>query len=304
MINLSTHVQFAGHFKLERIKAATGEIVQSVEFDNLITDIGLNRVGTAVATTYCYVSTSTTTPDVLDTSMSGLIAATSTIQTYVSNRTTSTPYWVEQSRTYRFGVGAAAGNISKVGIGWNSTGASGLWSSALVLDTNGTPTTITVLSDEYLDVTYTLRYYPPLTDSTYTVTISGVDYTINSRTADITNASVDQYYMMSCSTSVGVYSGPCVLGAITSGITGSTGNAAGGATANSYVNNSLKATSTATFGLSAGNLTGGITGIKLSSGTGVLVRSDIQMTISPAIPKNNTKTMSLSFEISWGRYTP
>ena len=72
------------------------------------------------------------------------------------------PYYRWAKVTWRFGQGVAAGNISEVGLGW---GNSNLWNRALIKDANGNPTTITVLSDEYLDVVSEIRDYPTLSSS-------------------------------------------------------------------------------------------------------------------------------------------
>ena len=50
-----------------------------------------------------------------------------------------------------------------------------------------TQTTITPLADEILDVVVEVRYYPPLTDTTGTVTLNGIDYDYIIRAASITN---------------------------------------------------------------------------------------------------------------------
>jgi hypothetical protein len=86
-------------------------------------------------------------------------------------------------RVYRFAPPAAAGNISEVGVGWGTS--SGLFSRALVLDGNGAPTSVTVLSSEYLEVTYEFRLYPMVDDQTGVVTLDGVDYAYTIRPCNI-----------------------------------------------------------------------------------------------------------------------
>lgn len=58
----------------------------------------------------------------------------------------------------QFDKGAAKGNIAELGVGSNTQG-NPLWSRSLVLDKKGNPTTITVLDDEFLTVTYEVRRY-------------------------------------------------------------------------------------------------------------------------------------------------
>ena len=102
-----------------------------------------------------------TTPAASQTQLDNTIASTTTELSgsgSISKQTTTSPYYVAVKRTYRFGEGVASGNISEVGCGWG-TGLA-LWNRALVKDLNGNPTTITVLSDEFLDVIIEVRYYP------------------------------------------------------------------------------------------------------------------------------------------------
>lgn len=58
----------------------------------------------------------------------------------------------------QFDRGAAKGNISEIGVGSNTQG-NPLWSRSLILDKSGNPTSITILEDEYLTVTYEARRY-------------------------------------------------------------------------------------------------------------------------------------------------
>jgi len=58
--------------------------------------------------------------------------------------------------THQFGQGVAAGNHSEIGAGWGTT-ASSLFSRSLIVDGQGNPTTITVLENEFLTVSYEFR---------------------------------------------------------------------------------------------------------------------------------------------------
>lgn len=72
----------------------------------------------------------------------------------------------------QFDKGAAKGNIAELGVG-NNTQGNPLWSRSLVLDKSGNPTTITVLEDEFLTVTYEVRRY--VNTETSTTTLQYVD---------------------------------------------------------------------------------------------------------------------------------
>lgn len=64
------------------------------------------------------------------------------------------------TRTMSFSLGATTGTFSEVGISTSSNG-SGFIAGQLIKDEFGNPTTITVLSDEQLKVTYTLELTVP-----------------------------------------------------------------------------------------------------------------------------------------------
>lgn len=169
------HTKIAGFFKLQVGKMVDGKEIRRdvAEFPNLITNQGLDRIATLFDyTSYCQVGTGNTTPTVTDT---GLVARIAGIAAYADpyySTNSISPYESQVTKTYIFGEGVATGNLSEVGIGWSATTAS-LFSRALILDSNGSPTTITILSTETLYVYYTLKYYPKLTDSTGSVTFTG-----------------------------------------------------------------------------------------------------------------------------------
>ena len=104
----------------------------------------------------------------------------------------TSPYYISHIVEYHFAIGAAAGNLSELGVGWASSGTT-LFSRALILDSGGTPTTITVLSDEYLYVTYEHRFYPSETDATGSIVFTGNiggTYTYTLRPAQIDSTSI------------------------------------------------------------------------------------------------------------------
>lgn len=299
-----TH-KFAGFYTIKKYKADTNELVQEIgPFKNDITNIGLNRAGTGNPFSYIYVGTGTSAPSVLDTSMASFLAATNASPTNTLTRTTSAPYWVQQTQTRRFGAGVAAGNLTEVGIGWTNNSVNGLWSRALIVDALGNPVTLVVLADEYLDVTYTLRYYPPLDDVVTNFTISGAAYTATARVAYVTSIAVEfaqvpqQLYTVA-------YGGNPSLGTVTGNITGYTGQASlNSAGAQPYLANSFKTTFSSTSGLDSGNVAGGIKAIYVYGTGGTLWSPNTQMLLNTAIPKNSTKILTLNFEHSWSRYTP
>lgn len=269
----------------------------------MITNGGLERMGdNADWLTWCQVGSGSTTPSETDTGLVNRIAGTNS-NSQQSEQGTSpiAPYYCFRRKTFRFAEGVAAGNISEVLVGWLST--DGAYSRELIRDSLGNPTTITVLPDEVLDVTYEKRQYMPSDDVTGTITLDGVDYDFVGRAANITkNNTGIGWSIGSIGTSAGTlpsignqiaYNG--AIGQVTEEPAG-TPSAASSATAISYSASSLQRDWTLTWGISNGNLAGGISAIRTKCGIGTW-----QFGFTPAIPKDATKVLSLTFRHSWAR---
>ena len=185
-------------------------------------------------------------------------------------------------------------------MGWGNTTTDGfLYSRALIKDGNGDPTTITLLADEFLDVTYELRCYPNLTD----VTITGLDlgestHDVTIRAANVTSGTLWGFPLggaasFSAYPSSTIFNGG--IGVITSSPSGDSANL--GEISLPYSANSRKQTASATLSLNYANLAGGIRSIKLSTSLGAH-----QLEFNPPINKTSEKTLTLNFEVSWGRH--
>lgn len=304
-IELNLKVGFSGFYTLAVRKARTNELVRTIgPFKNAITDIGLERCATGSAATVCYYGTGTIPASTSDTQMGAQTGFSGAAFGSTTTRTTSSPYWVQNAITFRFNPTGSNQNLTEVGVGWSTSSTGALWSRALIVDGGGSPVTLTLLADEYLDVTYSLRYYPPLTDSSYSVLISGVTYNFVTRLANATSSPFvnPQSSVTTTISNLFGYSGTVTLGAVTSSLNYSgTFSALANATASAYVPASLSRSYTSLSGLGQGNLVGGISGITGSQLSGIF-GCQFQSTVSPAIPKDNTKSLSLSFAFSWDRY--
>ena len=258
----------------------------------------------------CQVGSGTATPANSDTALVNKIAASSSVTTttgingsspyYTSNpsvirRRSVYSSWIR--KVYTFTTGAAAGNLSEVGVGWGSTG--NLFSRALILDGVGSPTTLTILSDESLQVTYELRFYVPETDVTGTITLDGVDYDWTARAADCASYSTSGWYATSAGIVHGTpsltYAYDGAIAAITSHPTGTASNPNTFDVA-TYVSGNYYCDFTIYFGLSTGNLGSGISSLLYQAAAGKW-----QIGFSPAIPKDNTKELSLTIRHAFSR---
>lgn len=315
--NKDTHVAASlanmglkGKYTLVKRRVEDNSISQVLEFDNLITDAGLEKLGTSMPILYFFVGTGTNAPTTADTQMGAFVAYSGMGGVTVpSNPAPTSPNYVS---TYnfgcRFGQGVAAGNLTEVGIGWSSSGnpTSGtnrVFSRALIVDGANSPTTLTVASNEYLDVFYTLESYPDLSDVSGSVVISGVTYTTLTRFAAATQNKFgdlninSHFYPLD---SVTAYSG--AIGAVT-GLPSGTAGYPNSKTGIPYVAGSKEIDTDVTWGLNAGNLAGGIKSIYVTGGPGIqFINPSSQIELTPTIPKDNTKTLTLRLSYSWARH--
>jgi hypothetical protein len=292
----------SGRYMIAAVDAETGaRRVLADWFDNLITDEGLNQAGTGAVANVCLVGSGSATPTVNDTGLAALVASTATSPSQTSSAQVATsPYYVTSVRTFRFAQGAAAGNLAEVGVGRN--GSNGwIFSRALIKDSNGNPTTITVTATEFLDVSYELRIYPPMADSSFNVTIAGVTHACVARTAGFSANSQVWQPLIFFDYGVGNLAAPVVsvhsggLGTITGYPSGS--GASQSANRTPYQNNSLKRTFTGSFPLDSGNFAGGIASVAFAEYVG----GYYQVELTPPIAKDATKLLTLTCEVSWAR---
>lgn len=292
-----------------------GEIVSSRVvadwFPNLITNGGMDRIGSANgAAAYCQVGTGTTTPAFTDSALATFLASSNTQVGGSGSIVAGPPRYASYVSGRRFAAGVATGTLAEVGFGWASSGS--LYNRALIRDGAGNPTTITILAGEVLDVYLETRVYIPTGDSSpFVVNISGTDYTFVRRTAwnntlheNATGWGINNG--TGSFTAAGFESGVSVppgtlafngsIGAESSGPSGSSSGASS-VTAASYTNGTHQLAGTLTWDISSGNLSGGISALLLSTRWG-----SFQFSVSPAIPKNNTQTLTLNVVQSWSRH--
>ncbi len=306
-----------GRYTIRVTRPGVG-VIRELEFDNLITDLGLNGIGINGASWVASVSlgTGTAAPAAGDTTISGAVSTTGTTPNGWSGgwlqgvvNTGSPRYsWGRVSR--RFAQGVAEGNWTEVGIGRSSTA---LWSRALILDGLGDPTTLSIAAIDIVDVEYELRVYPSEVDVTGNKTIGGVDtaYTIRPTQLDAVTAQrmLTGSWMSIGSAGYGTYVRDGALNDIwllPSGNQLPSYSSGGSWTSNSvaaYVNGSRTKVVTTNGGIDSVNLASGISvAIPYFFGDGFNGGvSPFKCGFSPPIAKNNTKIISLTFSVTWGR---
>lgn len=307
-------VGLSGHYKVGVIRAS-GQYEQLADFDNLITDAGLDFIatnGVSAATVYCRAGAGSAVPAVGQTNLVSQLGSASASGTSSATNSGGTPVWFTSlTRVYTFAIGAVVGNVAEIGTFSAETGGT-MFSRALIKDAMGNPTTITILSDEQLVVTYEVRKYPPASDITGTVSISidGVptnfDYTIRAANVATNSGSILWHGTASVGnftasvTAANAYE-TSTLGDV-SGTPGFGEVNASSSVTYAYTNGSFYRDQTPTWGLSAANFATGIGAILFAAVSGGTRNGAFQISFSPKLPKTSAKTLTLTFRISWGRY--
>lgn len=306
------HVRPQGFFHVEKRKAASGLVVGQWDFHNNITDTGLDLMANAADFAYgiayfanaCQVGSGNTAPANTDTVLVSPIASKgaddgadgSGTKSYVAG---PPAYW-KIVRTFTFGTGAAAGNLAEIGIYCGQTGATRLFCRELIRDGSGNPTTITVLSDEILVVTYELRFYLDTTDVAGTINIDGTDYSYTQRLMDIDNIPNLQNALGQNSDSntvaIAAYAGD--IGTTTTVPSGQMANR--GASFDAYTSGNYYVDVYTTFSISQANTAGGI---KAFSVSGPFHKYQLSFAANP-IMKTSGQQLTIRFRLSWGRYAP
>lgn len=271
--------------------------------DNLILDSGLNRIGSGGIFGRAMAGGSNAAPIVGQTGLVTPISETTTLQAQTSGTDLANGYCYIRY-TYRFAQAVADVNISEVGIGWAANSA---FSRALTVDGLGAPTTVTIVTGEFFDLTYELRVYWPTTDVTGSVTLNGNNHNFTLRAATVGNwASAIAPYLPGAGGNVSTtlllvswYQGGSVagLGGITTNPNGSTFASDSLSFIGSYSNNSYQRAMRASRGITGTQQP--ISGMSLNlSPFGIY-----KVAFDPVIPKDDTNNLNLDFLAAWARKT-
>lgn len=332
-------VSFRGFFVVELIHARTGLIKQRLEFENLITDAGLDSLGATLNINqlvgqYMGVGTGSTAPAVGDTT---LVAEIAPQATHRSNSNGSIAevrgsggafaYWYRKI-TRLFVEAQANGNLTELGLFSASSGGT-MWCRQLFKTGAGVPTVIVKTAADQLRVTYELRLYSPVGDAVVSpIVISGVNYDVTTRAVDIDNDTAWGSWG-----ALSLLCGPLVAfkgdvlttangtnHAVTSVssdvLVAATATAPSDAAAvantssrnmSAYGGGTYYREQTLIWEPSIGNHVGGIGGITsaiggVDNGNSMQSAKAFQQKFAPKIPKDNTKRFTFVNRLSWGRY--
>lgn len=318
-----------GRYKFIRRKAVddgfgnlvAGEVVEETPWcKNILTLYYFNQAMTTanMQALSCVVGTGNAAPAESNTALQSFLAGTITVQ--ATSRTanwTVSPRYAKFSRTFRFGAGVAAGNVAEVGvclIGTVPINTTPIISRALVVDGGGTPTTITVLSDEFLDVIWECTWFTPedVTGS-FNMTIDGVstafNYTVRgiglqganwTQSAIVGTGGVALVAGSDGTHSTNVHCGANTQTTMTAYETDGSvtiANRADSTSSASYVNDSKQRSVTLNWGLNYGNIAIRTIFICMGSATGTRF-GQFQVLLNNPVTKVNTKLFAFTFTVS------
>lgn len=155
-MTMNMNLLLSGHYTLT-VLTPDLQVVEEREFDNLITNVGLDRWASGGIVNSIGVGSGTTAPAFTDSALEAPLAVSTTrvpsSTAFSFNETLRTQTITTR---YRFAPGSVTGQVSEVG----ALHSTFLWSRALVTYA-GNPSPITITPDYVLDVTYTLTIQYP-----------------------------------------------------------------------------------------------------------------------------------------------
>jgi hypothetical protein len=281
-----------------------GKSTETGWFDNLILNQGLDGLGDTVSVAQiAQVGTGTSTPAVTQVGLDAPIAASpATFYPYEVISDGSPSYTTKYTWRHIFAQGAVVGTIAEVGTSWTAAATGTSFSRALILNDSGTPITISLTAMDQLTVFYRVTLTPSITDTTGTVTIAGTDYdwTLRISNAAGFGAESGSLFQMWNPATAAVYGTDAALSAITAFSISGTANSSPNSqtpdvlayTAGNYYRDAVYTWTPAT-----GN--NDIQGFQFSYGLNGTFR--FQMVLDAPLPKDNTKTLTITQRFSWAR---
>lgn len=292
-----------GRFRIEgRLPDGRSRVIRDWRA-NLILDAGLERWGTGQINIWCSLGSGTTAPIAADTEMETFIVSAETMAVLSGVQDEAPYYGWQQAQSIFTPPGGAGHTIAEVGWGWEADG-SGLWSRSLLKDEEGAPQEFEWLADESLTITYELRIYPWLSDSTGSISLGGNSYACTIRASRVAAAWA---WAANYQDPVALFAKPTLApilpsvfdGAIRNYLLDPLGTAAVAdeVAVDAYEAASYERTGTATWGTGSATFATGITALTVASSIG-----RYQVGFSPAIPKTNAQTLALNLASpAWSR---
>ena len=306
------NIGMRGFVRFETINKYSGKVTSDTGFfPNKILNAGLNIIGSQSSwLTHCQVGRSGTPPTATDTSLGDWFAATSNIIETTNGQQGAAPFYGWKRRKWRFGAGTTEANLFEAAFGYGPGGPGNpdsIISKALIVDPiTQESTSVTPLADEILDVTYELRYYPPLGDTLGPqIMLLDTTYDTISRAANVTGTD----WSNSIGSKIGIlgvswpaYDGD--IGDITTGPNGTgTGNSVSANYTSAYLDNSYQAVMNTNIGSGYWNVAGGIRSCLIRTTAGAYQTQFNAVGTLGKISKSALHTMNMNWAVSWSEFT-
>jgi len=301
-------VKMGGRYKIEAFVPGNSKRLVADWFENLITNYGMNALAAPNGDLmqYCSVGTSNAQPAFTNTNLGSRKATVSGVNSPSATKGKNVAEgYTYKRKTWEFVQGSATGVLAEVGIGDKANG-SGLFSRALIKDAQGNPTSITILPDEILQVTWEVRIYWPQTAVSGTINIQGSgmrNYSLlPCAVGDSSYWNLDSYNSIFAFNQTGsgeTFQNMSALSPITS-------KPSGGDYYSATVNNNATHTPntffrilSASIGLPKGNYPNGIKGITFSIGSSNSFL--YQVLFDQPIMKTDHQVLGFVIKVTWAR---
>lgn len=319
---MQANMGMAGEFRCV-VKRADGSTKIDTGYQkNLILNQGLDFFGGNNGSdmmAYCVIGSGNSQPvytqNKLDTAITGVSGATFSTKYDYDAAQDGNLYKTNKVCKYSF-TGLNNVNVSELGLAsiYSNTTTYFLCTRALIKDSQGNPTTITVLSGEVLEIYYKLWAVYDVTDKTGQINVldgSGASIAFN-YVLRLAYVGVKNYYIGDNYSSFGLgafYRGSSSnsdlilfnddIGTIQNKPSGSD-IGRGDFTKSVYVIGSYKLQITVPLNINTGN--GNIRSISLGTSQGFYQMRLGKLADDSPLTKTATQTLTIPFEISWGRY--
>ena len=283
-------------------------------FGNLITDAGLDLLGSSTADNlaYCRLGTGTTAPAVTDTALEAQAGYSNSPGVGGASGVSEDGTYLYRRVSVRFAAGSVDGvELTEIGMAATGNGAANLFSRTLIKDEIGSPIPILLSPEEVLDGVYELRAYINLADVVVETVIDGAPATVTIRKhgaltndawlkfASVLGISPWRYFDASNRrTAYCVENAPAVAS-----VPGWVG-AGYLAPVRSYVPGSNELKLTLSVGLTSSNFATGIGALVFSTADigGAALNGCWSWGFNPKLNKDNSRTASIVVGLTWGRY--
>lgn len=210
-------------------------------------------------------------------------------------------YIVSSTGVAEWAIGAIVGNISEVGVRLGGLIGSTVDSRALIVDSQGSPTTITVTAEDKLEISYTLKAVIPIEQVVSVHDFAGVQTTCTvERLAALDKGRNSLSSMLSIADRLHASTNNTLINDPESNSSSSSERIDGSNLSVTSTNLGIGAKrKTFVISTSAGNLDGGIGGIGIAQAFYDLYHSIARF--DPKIPKSETQTLTLHFDLTLTR---